>query len=168
LSPPQIPIRKYIGTSELQRTNRTGTNPSTRKRRAPSSEQQQQNVIFLFAFGDVLPGRQRRQHAEERRQHNQQHRDAVSAHLIARADHRNPLMVFEELKPPRRGHTEQPQRDDEVQHQPAGRELLDEVILILFEEPQDQNRADRGSQVMIERRLFVNTSVLVVVSEARP
>src|SRR5438876_10756107 len=36
-----------------------------------SLQQQQQNVVFLLALGDVLPRRHRRQHPEERRQHNQ-------------------------------------------------------------------------------------------------
>src|SRR5207302_5989004 len=39
--------------------------------------------------------------------------------------------------------TEQPQRDDEIQRQPRGGEFLDDLILLFFEEAENQNRAHR-------------------------
>src|SRR5437588_2452207 len=54
-------------------------------------------------------------------------------------------MVFEELHAADTAViTKQPQRDDEVEHEPRRRELLDRLVLFLAEQRQNQNRANHG------------------------
>src|ERR1051325_6029849 len=52
-------------------------------------------------------------------------------------------MVFEKLKSAQAAVvTEQPQRCYEIQRQPCGRKFLDDLILVLLEDRQNQDRAD--------------------------
>jgi hypothetical protein len=46
---------------------------------------------------NVVPRRERGDRAEQRSQNDQQHGDAVNAHLVARADDRDPRVIFEKL-----------------------------------------------------------------------
>jgi hypothetical protein len=93
---------------------------------------------------NVFPRRERRDGAEQCGQNDQQHGDAVDAHLITRTDKRDPLVIFEELHAADAAVVlQQPEREDEIEHEPAGGKFFDQARLIFLHDRQNENGADR-------------------------
>ena len=61
-------------------------------------QQQQQNVIFLFALVDRRPGRQNRNRAQHRSQHHHQKAQPIDPQGEMRSHRRNPARIFHKLK----------------------------------------------------------------------
>ena len=80
----------------------------------------------------------------KRGQNNQQHSHAVSAHLIARANHRNPLVILQKLHAAdRRGRSQQTSETTKCEAKPCGGKFLDQTRLVFLEEGENDDRAER-------------------------
>src|SRR5271156_837605 len=124
-------------------------------------QQQQQDVIFLFAFVDRRPGRQNRNRAQHRGQQHHQETQPVNSQREMRADGRNPVGIFHKLElrrarpglkaPDQRQRDQQPEEPEQIAH-PAMQ------VSALARNKKHQDRAnqrrekDRAQDVIIGKR----------------